>query len=316
MDSFEINQTSEFILVGFSSNSVVKALLFVMFLIVYLITLLGDTYIITLVALDPNLHNPMYFFLANFSFVDICLTSVIVPQYLSNLSSTRQTISFAGCFTQLFFFLFTANMEFFLLAVMGYDRYVAICNPFQYHLMMRRQICCQLLIASWVITILHALLYTLMTSRLSFCASNWIHHFFCDVPPLLKLTCSNISTYQLVTYTEAVVMILGPFLSIMYSYAGIILTILKIRSVKGRHKAFSTCSSHLTLVGLLYGSVFFMYFRPPSKYALNYDMVVSVVYTLIIPMLNPFIYSLRNKDMKRALQKLLGRLITCKTFKH
>ncbi|XP_078518730.1 olfactory receptor 1L4-like [Lissotriton helveticus] len=305
--SQKINQTSEFILLGLSNVPAMEKFLFVMFLMVYLTTILGDMYIIILTALDLKLHNPMYFFLTNFSFVDICLTSVIVPQLLTNLTSQRQTISISGCLTQLYFFLLTANMEFFLLAVMGYDRYVAICKPLHYPLVMRSEVCGLLVVASWMVTALHALLYTLMTSHLSFCTSNQIHHFFCDVPPLLKLSCSDTSGYQLVTYTEAVAIILGPFLSIIASYTGIISTIVKIRSKEGRHKAFSTCSSHLIIVALFYGSVFFMYFRPPLKFTFDYDMVVSVIYTVIIPMLNPYIYALRNKDMKSAWKRVLSR---------
>ncbi|XP_069068332.1 olfactory receptor 1F1-like [Pleurodeles waltl] len=310
------SSSNEFILLGLSNVPETETFLFVMFLMFYLTTILGDMYIIILAAMDSKLHNPMYFFLTHFSFVDICLSSVIVPQLLINLSSRRQTISTPGCLTQLYFFLLTANMEFFLLAVMGYDRYVAICKPLHYTLVMRKKVCGLLVAVSWMITALHALLYTVMTSLLSFCSSNQIHHFFCDVPPLLKLSCSDTSGYQLVTYTEAVAIILGPFLSIIASYTGIISTVVKIKSMDGRHKAFSTCSSHLILVALFYASVFFMYFRPPLNYTVDYDMVVSVIYTVIIPMLNPFIYALRNRDMKSAWKRVRCLSDTCIISQH
>ncbi|XP_069068333.1 olfactory receptor 1468-like [Pleurodeles waltl] len=303
-------QPSEFILLGLSNVPEVQTYLFVVFLVCYITTIMGDTYIMTLVALDPRLHNPMYFFLVNFSCANIFLTTVVMPQFLINLCSRKQAITLARCFTQLFFYILTANLECLLLAVMAYDRYAAICNPLRYSLVITRQVCCKLVIASWVITLLHALLFTGLMTQLSFCASNQLHHFFCDIPPLLELSCSDTSTYELWEYTEGTTMVACPLLFIITSYCQVIATILKIRSVEGRHKAFSTCSSHLTLVSLFYGSIFFMYFRPTASFALDYDRVLSVVYSVIIPMLNPFIYSLRNQDMKKAFQKVRGQINT------
>ncbi|XP_069502627.1 olfactory receptor 1C1-like [Ambystoma mexicanum] len=307
------NQTTEFILLGLSSLPVHQRLLFVVFLLMYFTTLLGDVAIITVIKMDAQLHSPMFFFLCHFSFVDICVVSITVPQLLIILLSERKSISFSACIAQLFFFLWICNMEFFLLASMAYDRYVAICRPLHYTMVVSKNVCVQMVTVSWVVTALHALLHTLMTSHLSFCASNIIHHFFCDVPPLLKLSCSDISINELVIFTEGGLMLLCPLIFITVSYVGIISTILKIRSIEGRSKAFSTCSSHFTLVALFYGSVFFMYFRPSTSFALDYDRVVSVVYTILIPMANPFIYSLRNKDVKMALQKAFGRAkMSCK----
>ncbi|XP_069502626.1 olfactory receptor 1C1-like [Ambystoma mexicanum] len=307
------NQTTDFILLGLSSFPVHQRLLFVVFLLMYFTTVLGDVAIITVIKMDAQLHSPMFFFLRHFSFVDICVVSITVPQLLITLLSERKSISFSACIAQLFFFLWIGNMEFFLLASMAYDRYVAICRPLHYTMVVSKKVCVQMVTVSWVVTALHALLHMLMTSHLSFCASNIIHHFFCDLPPLLKLSCSDISINELVIFTEGGLMLLCPLIFITVSYVGIISTILKIRSIEGRSKAFSTCSLHFTLVALFYGSVFFMYFRPSTSFALDYDRVVSVVYTILIPMANPFIYSLRNKDVKMALQKAFGRAkMSCK----
>ncbi|XP_069068330.1 olfactory receptor 1468-like [Pleurodeles waltl] len=307
------SNSTEFILLGLSDHAEHQQLLFVFFLFTYMITVLADATILILVKMDPQLHSPMFTLLSHFSFVDICVLTITVPKLLADLMSDRKSISFSACFIQLYFFLCIGNMESFLLASMAYDRYVAICRPLHYTSMINKRVCVKLVAASWMITSVHALLHTLMTSQLSFCGSNQIHHFFCDLPPLLKLSCSNTSTNELVVFTEGGLMVLGPFLFIIASYVGIISAILKIRSMEGRSKAFSTCSSHFTLVTLFYGSVFFMYLRPSTSFTLDYDRVVSVIYTILIPMANPFIYSLRNKDIKRAFQKVIGRMnISCR----
>ncbi|XP_078518728.1 olfactory receptor 1f45-like [Lissotriton helveticus] len=307
------NHTTEFILLGLSDHLEHQKILFMLFLFTYIITLLADVTIITLIKIDHELDSPMYFFLSHFSFVDICVLTITVPKLLANLMSDRKSISFSACITQLYFFLHIENMEFFLLASMAYDRYVAICHPLQYTTKVNKRVCVQLVASSWVITAAHALLHTLMTSQLSFCGSNQIHHFFCDVPPLLKLSCSSTFINELVIFIEGGVMLLGPFLFIVASYVGIISAILKIRSTNGRGKTFSTCSSHFTLVALFYSSIVIMYFRPSTNFALEYERVVSVVYSIFIPMANPFIYSLRNKDIKRALQKVVrSRSMSCR----
>ncbi|XP_069068327.1 olfactory receptor 1f45-like [Pleurodeles waltl] len=299
------NHTTEFILLGLSDNQEHQKILFVLFLFLYIITLFADVIIITLIMIDHKLHSPMFFFLSHFSFVDICILTITVPKLLDILLSDRKSISFSACIVQLFFFFCMANIEFFLLALMAYDRYVAICDPLHYTSKVNKRVCLQLVASSWVISAANALMHTLMTSELSFCGSNQIHHFFCDAPPLLKLSCSSTSINELLIFTEGGIMLLGPFLFIIASYVGIISAILRITSTKGRSKAFSTCSSHFTLVALFYGSVFFMYFRPSTSFSLDYDRIVSVVYSILIPMANPFIYSLRNTDIKMAVLKFI-----------
>ncbi|XP_078518727.1 olfactory receptor 1f45-like [Lissotriton helveticus] len=307
------NTTTEFILLGLSDNPEHQKILFVLFLFMYIITLFADVIIITLIKIDHELHSPMFFFLSHFSFVDICVLTITVPKLLAILLSDKKSISFSGCITQIFFFFCIENTECFLLASMAYDRYVAICDPLHYTSKVNKRVCVQLVASSWAISTLNALLHTLMTSELSFCGSKQIHHFFCDVPPLLKLSCSSTFINELLIFTEGGAMLLGPFLFIIASYVGIISAILRIRSMKGRSKAFSTCSSHFTLVALYYGSVCFVYFRPPTNFSVDYDQIVSVIYSIFIPMANPLIYSLRNKDLKRAFQKVFGcRNLSCR----
>ncbi|XP_069502632.1 olfactory receptor 5AR1-like [Ambystoma mexicanum] len=302
------NQTAvaEFLLLGLSSDPKVQVLLFIVFLSMYLTTILGNVMIIAAITHDPKLHNPMYTFLCSFSSVDICLASTAVPKLLSNLLSERKTISFTGCFTQMYFFISSVTMENLLLGAMAFDRYVAICRPLHYGRIMTKNICTLMLSGSGFMASMHSLLHTVMASGLNYCSSNQVHHFFCDLPPLLKLSCSDTSANELAIFVEGSIL-LSPFLLTAISYIHIIWSILKIRSVAGRHKAFSTCSSHFTMVTLFYGTLFFMYLRPSSSYLLDYDKVVSVVYTVLIPMFNPFIYSLRNKDVINAIKKVLGR---------
>ncbi|XP_078518723.1 olfactory receptor 1F1-like [Lissotriton helveticus] len=302
------NQTAvtEFLLLGLSYLPKDKALLFIVFLSMYMITILGNALIIAAIAQESKLHNPMYVFLGSFSCVDICLTSTTVPKLLVNQLSARKSISFTGCFTQMYFFISSVTMENLLLGVMAYDRYVAICRPLHYLEVMTKRVCTLMMAFSGLMACLHSLLHTVLASVLSYCRSNQVHHFFCDLPPLLKLSCSDTSVNKLAIFTEGSVL-LSPFLLTAVSYIHIVKTILKIRSVAGRHKAFSTCSSHLTMVTLFYGTLFFMYFRPSTSYFLDYDKVVSVVYTVVIPMLNPFIYSLRNKDVIKAINKVIRR---------
>ncbi|XP_069068321.1 olfactory receptor 1F1-like [Pleurodeles waltl] len=302
------NQTAaaEFLLLGLSYRPQDKVLLFIVFLSMYMITILGNAMIIAAIAQDSKLHNPMYVFLGSFSCVDICLASTTVPKLLVNQLSIRKSISFTGCFTQMYFFISAVTMENLLLGVMAYDRYVAICRPLHYPNIMTKRMCTLMLALSGLMACLHSLLHTVLASELSFCRSNQVHHFFCDLPPVLKLSCSDTSFNELAIFTEGSVL-LSPFLLTTFSYIHIVRTILKIRSVAGRHKAFSTCSSHLTMVTLFYGTLFFMYFRPSSSYFLDYDKVVSVVYTVVIPMMNPFIYSLRNKDVLKAIHKVIGK---------
>ncbi|XP_003122179.3 olfactory receptor 1L4 [Sus scrofa] len=299
---------SDFILLGISSNPHLQKPLFAVFLIMYLVTLVGNVLIILAIHSDARLHTPMYFFLSNLSFMDICFTTVIVPKMLVNLLSETKSISYVGCLVQMYFFMAFANTDSYLLASMAIDRLVAICNPLHYDVAMSPRHCLLLLLGSCTISHLHSMLRVLLMSRLAFCASHIIKHFFCDTQPVLKLSCSDTSSSQMVVMTETLAVIATPFLCILFSYLRIIFTVLRVPSVAGKWKAFSTCGSHLSVVVLFYGSVIYVYFRPLSMYSVVKDRVATVMYTIVTPMLNPFIYSLRNKDMKRGLRKLRDRI--------
>ncbi|KAM5186535.1 olfactory receptor 1L4 [Callospermophilus lateralis] len=304
----QTSSTSGFILLGLSSNPHLQKPLFAIFLSMYLVTLVGNMLIILAIRSDSRLHTPMYFFLSNLSFMDICFTTVIVPKMLANLLSETKGISYIGCLVQMYFFMALANTDSYLLASMAIDRLVAICNPLHYDVAMRPRRCLLMLLGSCTISHLHALFRVLLMSRLSFCASHVIKHFFCDTQPVLKLSCSDTSSSQIVVMTETLAVIVTPCLCILFSYLRIIVTVFRIPSAAGKWKAFSTCGSHLTVVILFYGSVIYVYFRPLSMYSVVKDRVATVMYTVVTPMLNPFIYSLRNKDMKRGLRKLRDRI--------
>ncbi|XP_029471685.1 olfactory receptor-like protein DTMT [Rhinatrema bivittatum] len=301
------NETSvtSFILLGLVPVREQRIVLFVMFLIMYLITLLGNSAIIAVIRLNSHLHIPMYFFLSVLSSVDICFISVTVPNLLQNLLSESKTISFAGCLTQVYFLIFIGGAECFLLAAMAYDRYVAICYPLQYSLVMNSRLCHWLVTGCFVGGGLKALLHTLMLLRLSFCSFNIINHVFCDLTGLYKLSCTDTSLNELMIFIEGPFSLMLPFVIIVLSYCRIITAILKMSSAAGMRKAFSTCSSHLTVVSLFYVSVIVMYVRPSSAYSPEKDKVVAVVYVVVTPMLNPFIYSLRNNEMKDALRRTM-----------
>ncbi|XP_078518714.1 olfactory receptor 1f45-like [Lissotriton helveticus] len=310
------NQTSmmNFILLGLSDHPAQQTALFALFFIMYSVALISNSTIMVTIAADPQLHTPMYFFIWNLSLVDICITTAIVPQLLVNTLSQSKTISFSGCITQLFFFVVMGNANFLLLGAMAYDRYVAICKPLHYFVLMSRTFCVQVVAGSWVIGLLHSLLHSMMTSRLSFCASNLIQGFFCDLPPLLKLSCSDTTINEILLFTEALSIVLLSVVSIVVSYTFIITTVLSINTNEGRSKAFSTCSSHLIVVTLYYGTILFIYLRPSSSYSLEKDKAVTVMYTIVTPMLNPFIYSLRNHKIKDALKKIIGRSMFSRQF--
>ncbi|XP_020763240.2 olfactory receptor 1L8-like [Odocoileus virginianus] len=303
-----LNQTSsvsEFILLGLSSRPEDQKPLFILFLIIYLVTITGNLLIILAICSDPQLHTPMYFFLSVLSFTDICFTTTIVPRMLVNFLS-HKTISYAGCLTQMYFIYALGNTDSWLLVVMAFDRYVAICDPFHYVTTMSHR-CCVLLVAfSCSLPHFHSLLHTLLLNQLTFCDSNIIHHFLCDLSPLMKLSCSPTFVNEIVLMTEASAFLVTPFLCIAFSYIRILITVLKIPSTSGKCKAFSTCGSHLTVVTLFYGSIFYVYLQPVSTYTVR-DHVATIVYTVLSSMLNPFIYSLRNKDLNQGLRKLLGR---------
>ncbi|XP_046499108.1 olfactory receptor 1L4-like [Equus quagga] len=302
------SSTSDFILLGLSSNPQLQKPLFAIFLIIYLVTLVGNVLIILAIHSDSRLHTPMYFFLSNLSCMDICFTTDIVPKMLVSFLSETKSISYVGCLIQMYFFMAFGNTDSYLLASMAIDRLVAICNPFHYDMVMNPQRCLLMLLGSCTISHVHSMLHVLLISRLSFCASHVIKHFFCDTQPVLKLSCSDTSSNQIVLMTESLAVIATPFLCILFSYLRIIITVLRIPSAAGKWKAFSTCGSHLTVVVLFYGSIFYVYFRPLSMYSVVKDRVATLMYTVVTPMLNPFIYSLKNKDMKMGMRKLRFRI--------
>ncbi|XP_074140818.1 olfactory receptor-like protein DTMT [Sminthopsis crassicaudata] len=307
------NQTiiSEFILLGLPIQPELKAIVYALFLAMYLTTILGNMLIILLISLDSRLHTPMYLFLSNLSFSDMCFSSVTIPKLLVNMQSMKPVIPYPGCLTQMYFFLFFGDLESFLLVAMAYDRYVAICYPLHYTIMMSPKLCSSLVVLSWVLTTFHAMLHTLLMSRLSFCDNNIIPHFFCDMSALLKLACSDIHINELVIFIMGGLVIVAPFLLIVISYARILSSILRVPSVRGIRKAFSTCGSHLSVVSLFYETIIGLYLCPSANNSTLKETVMSIMYTVVTPMLNPFIYSLRNQDMKGAFKKLLeGRKIS------
>uniref|UniRef100_A0A8D1JMZ9 Olfactory receptor n=1 Tax=Sus scrofa TaxID=9823 RepID=A0A8D1JMZ9_PIG len=281
-----------------------RALLFALFLALYLAAVLGNLTMIVVITLDARLHSPMYFFLKNLSFLDLCYSSVIYPKALANVLSSAKVISFGGCATQFFFFSMMGTTETFLLAVMAYDRFLAICSPLHYPITMQPSVCACLLLGSYCGGCLNAILQTSFTFSLPFCSSKHIDHFFCDVVPLLKLTCANTAINELAMFGICGLIIVGTTLGVLISYAYITVTILMMRSGAGRHKLFSTCGSHMTAVSLFYGTVFVMYAQPGAVESMEQGKVVSVFYTLVIPVLNHLIYSLRNKEVKEALWRL------------
>ncbi|XP_001377286.3 olfactory receptor 5B2-like [Monodelphis domestica] len=299
------SEVNAFILLGLTEAPVFQVPLFIMVTLIYLITLVGNLGMVALISHDSYLHTPMYFFLRNLSLVDFGLSSTIIPKVMTGLLTGNKIISYNGCATQLFFFVTFATIESLLLAFMAYDRHAAVCRPLHYTTIMTSKICVYLVSGAHIWGFLTSAIFIGNIFSLSFCRSNVVHHFFCDIPPLLVLSCSEIHT------TETVVFIFGslnasfPFLIIFFSYLLIFITVLKIRSADGRQKAFSTCGSHLTAVFLFYGTITFMYFQPSSSHSMDSDKMVSVFYTMIIPMLNPLIYSLRNKEVKNAFRKAM-----------
>ncbi|XP_012863346.1 olfactory receptor 1468-like [Echinops telfairi] len=306
---YQGNQTtiSEFFLLGLIVGSEQQQLLFLLFLCMYLITMVGNVLIILAISSDPHLHSPMYFFLANLSFTDICFTTTTVPKMLVDIQSQRPTISFAGCYTQMYFFMLLVDLDNFLLAVMAYDRYIAICQPLHYATLLSPKRCAFLVLTPWIISNFVSVLHLSMLSHLTFCDNREILHFFCDLEPVLRLACSDTYINDLLILVVGGAAISIPFTFILVSYALIGCIVCGVPSAKGKWKTFSTCGSHLTAVSLFYGSIIGVYFLPPSSYSAERDKVAAIMYTIVTPMMNPFIYSLRNKDMKGALRRLLSR---------
>lgn len=298
---------TEFLLLGLTDQPELQLPLFCLFLGIYIVTVVGNLSMISIIGLSSQLHTPMYYFLSSLSFLDICYSSVITPKMLVGFLCRDKTISYSGCMTQLFFFCIFVISECYMLAAMAYDRYVAICSPLLYNVTMSFKVCNLLMAAVFSVGFTDAVIHGGCILRLTFCSSNVIKHYFCDIVPLIKLSCS--STY----IDELLILVIGGFnmvttsLTVIISYAFILSNILRIHSKEGRSKAFSTCSSHLTAVLIFYGSLMAMYLKPTSSSSLTQEKVSSVFYTIVIPMLNPIIYSLRNKEVKNALIKLLRR---------
>ncbi|KAL6066107.1 hypothetical protein STEG23_017589 [Scotinomys teguina] len=282
-----------------------QLLFYAVFLAMYLTTVMGNLIIIILIQLDSHLHTPMYLFLCNLSFSDLCFSSVTMPKLLQNMQSQDLSIPYAGCLTQLYFFTIFGAMESFLLVVMAYDRYVAICFPLHYTTIMSPKFCVCLIVLCWVLTTLYSMLHTLLLARLSFCEDNVIPQFFCDISALLKLACSDIFINELMIFIVGGLVSVIPFLLIIVSYVRIVCSILKVSSTRVIHKVFSTCGSHLTVVSLFYGTIIGLYIFPSSSNSTVKETVMAMMYTVVTPMLNPFIYSLRNRDMKEALIRVL-----------
>ncbi|XP_066110419.1 olfactory receptor 1J4-like [Saccopteryx bilineata] len=300
------SSVSEFLLLGLPMRPGQQRGFFTLFLGMYLTTVLGSLLIILLIRLDSRLHTPMYFFLSHLAFSDISLSSVTVPKMLTNMWTQQRSISYVGCIAQLCFFIHFGCLDNFLLAVMAYDRYVAICRPLHYTTIMREGLCVLLVAGSWILSCAHALLHNLLLVRLSFCADSTITHFFCDLTAVLKLSCSDISLNELVISTEGGMLLFLPLCIVLGSYVQIGTIILRLPSTKGLYKAFSTCGSHLLVVSLYYGTLASVYIFSSSWD--SKDIIASVLYTVVTPMLNPFIYSLRNRDIKQALEMCVNRV--------
>ncbi|XP_057603189.1 olfactory receptor 12-like [Hippopotamus amphibius kiboko] len=294
----------EFVLEGFEGGLQTHAWLFALFLALCVVAVLGNLTMIVVITLDARLHSPMYFFLKNLSFVDLCYLSVIYPKALANFLSSSKVIIFAECATQFFFLSLLITTEGFLLGMMAYDRFMAICSPLHYPITMRPLACARLVLGTYCAGFFNSMVQTSFTFSLPFCSSNHIDHFFCDVPPLLKLACGDTAINKLVMFGLCGLLIVGTTLVVLISYGYITLTILRMSSGAGRHKLFSTCGSHMTAVSLFYGTLFVMYAQPGAVESMEQGKVISVFYTLVTPMLNSLIYSLRNKDVKDALQRL------------
>ncbi|XP_012602157.2 olfactory receptor 5M10-like [Microcebus murinus] len=318
MFSRNYTMVTEFILLGLTDNPLLERILFGVFLVVYLITLSGNLCMILLIRTNSRLQAPMYFFLGHLSFVDICYSSNITPNMLYNFLSDQKTISYAGCFTQCLLFIALVITEFYILAAMALDRYVAICSPLHYSSRMSKNICTSLVTVSYICGFLNGLSQALLTFHLSFCGSLEINHFYCADPPLIMLACSDTYVKKMAMFVVAGFTLLSSLFIILLSYLLIFAAILRIRSAEGRHKAFSTCGSHLTVVTLFYGTLFCMYLRPTSEKSVEESKIVAVFYTFLSPMLNPLIYSLRNKDVILAMQQMIREIFFHKIafFRH
>ncbi|XP_065774160.1 olfactory receptor 7A17-like [Muntiacus reevesi] len=299
-------QFSEFFLLGFSVDPELQSLIFGLFLSMYLIAVFGNLIIILVTISDSHLHTPMYFFLSNLSFVDICFTSTTIPKMLKNIQTQSKVITYEGCIIQVYFYIFFAGLADFLLTVMAYDHFVAICHPLHYTVIMNLQLCGLLILVPWMMSAMNSLLQSLMILKLTFCREVEIPHFFCELNQMVQLACSDTFLNDMVMYLESVLLAGGPFAGIIYSYSKIVSSIRRISSTQGKFKAFSTCASHLSVVLLFYCTSLGVYLSSAATHSSHSSATASVMYTVVTPMLNPFIYSLRNKDIKRTLKRVCG----------
>ncbi|XP_008590569.1 PREDICTED: olfactory receptor 1D2 [Galeopterus variegatus] len=306
MDGGNHSDDSEFLLLGLTESPQQQRILFWMFLSMYLVTVVGNMLIILAIGFDSHLHTPMYFFLASLSFTDLVFVTNTIPKMLVNLQSQDKAISYAGCLTQLYFLVSLVALDNLILAVMAYDRYVAICRPLHYTTVMSPKLCILLLTLCWVLSVLYGLTHTLLMTSVTFCRSRKIHYIFCEMYVLLRLACSNTQVNHTVLIGTGCFIFLTPFGFMIISYVCIVRAILQIPSASKKYKAFSTCASHLAVVSLFYGTLCMVYLKPLHSYSMK-DSVATVMYAVVTPMMNPFIYSLRNKDMHRALGRLLGK---------
>ncbi|XP_049745981.1 olfactory receptor 5M10 [Elephas maximus indicus] len=312
MSSSNCSSVTEFILLGLTENPVLEKILFGVFLVIYLVTLGGNLCMILLIGTNSRLQTPMYFFLGHLSFVDLCYSSNITPNMLYNFLSDQKTISYAGCFTQCLLFITLVITELYILASMALDRYVAICNPLHYTTRMSKNVCISLVTVPYVYGFLNGLSQTVLTFHLSFCGSLEINHFYCADPPLIMLACSDTYVKKMAMFIVAGFTHSSSLFIILLSYLFIFAAILRIHSAEGRHKAFSTCGSHLATVTIFYGTLFCMYLRPPSEKSIEESKIIAVFYAFLSPMLNPLIYSLKNKDVIHAMQQVIRGNLFCK----
>ncbi|XP_044083251.1 olfactory receptor 6C6-like [Neovison vison] len=300
----------EYILLGLTDDPQLQIVIFIFLFINYVLSMMGNLTIILLTLLDPRLKTPMYFFLRNFSFMEASLTTVCIPRYLISIMTKNRIITYDGCASQLFFFLLLEITEFYLLAAMSFDRYVAICKPLHYPIIMNNKVCYQLLFSSWTVGFLLSFVPLAVGLTLDFCPSRGIDHFMCDISPILQLSCTDAHFLELLAFVLAIVTLMVTLLLVTLSYTYIIKTILKIPSAQKRTKAFSTCSSHMIVVSLTYGSCIFNYIKPTAKERVTLSKGVTVIYTSVAPLLNPFIYTLRNQQVKQAFKDTLQKILS------
>ncbi|XP_067326625.1 olfactory receptor 13G1-like [Anolis sagrei] len=303
---------TEFILVGLSSSPEHQMILFWLFSLIYAVAIISNILTILAIGTCSKLHTPMYFLLINLSIINICSISVTVPKMLQTILVERKSITFPGCIAQVYVFTLMLGTELMLLAFMAFDRYAAICRPFQYMVIMRKEFCLETIAGLWLIGMANSAIQTGLVARLSFCDSNIINHFFCELPPMFNISCSDTSLNETMVFTASVIILIGSCAVTLTSYCFIVRDIIKIRSTESKRKAFSTCSSHLLVVSFYYSTIIYTFLRPASSYSLEEDKVIAIIYSVLTPVLNPFIYSLRNTDVKEVLIKLIVKRVSQK----